>query len=487
MNRWMIIFLVSSILASRLHGAGLQSGPMLGYSTMAEVLVWIQTDAPATVEVAYWDLENPGIRTRTDPVQTRKETAFVARCIADQVRAGARYGYAVFLDGQEVRPRFREGYRDGAIPLTFQTPPNWRFRESGHEPVDFTVGFGSCAYINEPGGYDRLNSVPYGGDYQIFEAVYETQPDLFIWLGDNVYYREPDWSSRTGMIHPWSHDRALPELRPMLATIPQYSIWDDHDFGPNDIGRAYWNKAEATEIFRLFSGNQTGGLPETPGIFTYFAWGDVHFYLLDNRTYRTPHQLHPDEFGYHNQQLGRDQIDWLIESMKYNQNESRDLAGSYPCTFHVVASGSQIIPPQGTDSLRTCPEEWAYLFDRLAAEELHNVIFLSGDVHFSEVSRMKHQDIEFWDLTSSPLAASPWAGAQAAANPFRVDIFPGDADRVDRRNFATLTFTGPLAERRAVVRYYDSSGNLLNQEPDQPAGQPTEDSVIHFRKLNLSN
>jgi alkaline phosphatase D len=53
---------------------------------------------------------------------------------------------------------------------------------------------------------------PYGGDYAIFEAIYETRPDAFIWLGDNVYYREPDWTSRTGMIHRWTHDSFHPTL-----------------------------------------------------------------------------------------------------------------------------------------------------------------------------------------------------------------------------------------------------------------------------------
>ncbi len=487
MNRLLLIALVLAMSAPCLPAAGLQSGPMLGYSTMAEAMIWVQTDGPAEVVVSYWE-EGHGDRImRTDPVKTGKHTGYVAKCIADQVSAGTRYGYSVFIDGREVQPQFREGYREGSIPLSFHTPPNWRFRESGHQPVDFTMGFGSCAYINEEGGYDRLNGDPYGRDYQIFESVYEVAPAFFIWLGDNIYYREPDWSSRTGMIHRWTHDRSIPELRPMLATIPQYSIWDDHDYGPNNIGRFYWNKAEGTEVFRLFSGNPTAGLPELPGIFTYFAWGDVHFYLLDNRTYRTPRGLKPEDFGYAAQQFGKDQVDWLIEMMKYNQVESESPTSSYPCTFHVIASGSQVISPYDKDSLHTSPEEWEYLFDRLAAEEIHNVIFLTGDVHFAEASRMDYKGIEFWDLTASPMTAGPWAGSPAEENPYRVDLFPGEADRYGARNFATLTFEGPLSERRAVIRYYDSNGRLLNQDPGKAPGEVTGASVIRARELNLSN
>ena len=463
--------------------AGLRNGPMIGYSSMAEVMVWVQTEGPSEVRVAYWPQNEPEQIQHTDPVRTQKGGGFVAKCIADGVCAGTTYGYAVYIDGEEQRPFFREGYRKGPIPLEFSTPANWRFRENGHAPFDFTVGFGSCAYINErEGGYDRLNSSPYGADYRIFESIYETDPDVFIWLGDNVYYREPDWTSRTGMIHRWTHDRSTPHLAAMLATIPQYAIWDDHDYGPNDIGREFWHKDLATEIFTLFHGNPTAGLPGLPGIFTYFAWGDVNFYLLDNRTYRTTRELDPNPFGYNRQQLGREQIDWLIELMNYNRYQS---VSSYPSTFHVVAIGNQVLSPYDKDGMRQYPEEWAYLFDRLSAEELHNVLFISGDVHFSEVSKMSLGDIDFWEVTSSPMTAGPWPGSAAEANPFRIDVIPGEGDRIGQRNFATLSFEGALHERRAVIRYYDADGNLLNQDPQKPAGEPTGASIIPSRNLNL--
>ncbi|NDV61216.1 alkaline phosphatase family protein [Puniceicoccales bacterium CK1056] len=468
-----------------LSAAKLQSGPMIGYATMAEVLVWVQTDAAAEVKVAYWPEDDPDSIRFTDTIQTRKQDGFIAKCIADTVAEGTQYGYALYIDGDKVEPRFREEYREGTIPLTFSTPPNWRFRKDGHTPFDFTIGFGSCAYINErEGGYDRMNSKPYGDGYEIFESIYEVNPDAFVWLGDNIYYREPDWTSRTGMIHRWTHDRSIPHLRPMLATIPQYATWDDHDYGPNDAGREFWNKGMAKEIFSLFNGNPSAGVPGIPGIFTYFAWGDVHFYLLDNRTHRTTPGLALGQFGYPPQQLGKAQIDWLIESMKYNRMQSRS---SYPSTFNIIGIGSQIFSPHSKDGLQRYPEEWQYLIDRLIAEELHNTIFISGDVHFSEASRLVVEESNFTvtEFTSSPLTAGPWPGSPAKNNPYRLDIFPGEADRYGERNFATLTFEGPLWERRVVVRYYDTNGELINQDPDKAPGEPTGESIIEVHNPNL--
>jgi alkaline phosphatase D len=293
--------------------------------------------------------------------------------------------------------------------------------------------------------------------------------------------------------------RSIPHLRPLLATVPQYATWDDHDYGPNDAGREFWHKALATEIFTLFHGNPTAGLPEIPGIFTYFAHGDVHFYLLDNRTNRTVPGIDTRPFGDPPQQLGKAQIDWLVELMAYNRGQSRS---SYPCTFHVVALGNQVFSPYSRDSLQHYPEEWQYLLDRIVNAGIHNVVFITGDVHFGEVSKytyvgggnpgvpgkagIKGEPFTFVEVTSSPLTAGPWGGSPTGANPYRMDIFPGEADRVGQRNFATLTFSGPLIERTATIRYYDSQGNLLNQLPGGKAGETTPESILRVINPNLN-
>ena len=216
----------------------LKSGPMIGHASMAEVLIWVQTTGPSEVQIKYWPKGDPSSTRTTTPILTAKDSAYVAKCLADQVKSDSSYDYEVWIDSEKVTPRFREGFRNGGpIPLEFASPKNWRFREEGHRVYDFSVGFGSCAYINQEGGYDRLNnSTPYGGGYEIFESIYEKDPDLFIWLGDNVYLREPDWTSWTGILQRWTHDRSLPQLRGLLATRPNYAIWDDHDYGPNNSG-----------------------------------------------------------------------------------------------------------------------------------------------------------------------------------------------------------------------------------------------------------
>lgn len=483
-----------------IKAATIASGPMLGYSTMSEVLIWVQTTEPATVTVRYWELgADPKTAKLTSPVHTTIETANVAKLLANDVTWGKRYRYEVLINGTVAHQTYREGYsKSGQLDATFQTPQNWRFRKEGHEVFDFTVAAGSCAYIND-GEYDRLNSAPYGQEYEIFEAIHDKQPDLMIWLGDSIYLREPDWTSRTGLFRRWSHDRALPHLRPLLANTHHYAIWDDHDYGPNNAGWEFYNKVQSTEAFSLFWGNPTAGHPETQGIFTYFQWGDVHFYLLDNRTHRDPDGLTPIKYEEAKDHFGKRQIDWLISSMKSNQTQSRS---SYPASFHIICAGSQIVSDNPyPENFRTYTDEFNYLFDRLRSERIDGVFFLTGDVHYTELSKDSHSvwgytnkpgeggwrnvKYTFYDLTVSPLTSG--VHSRPTNNTKRVTSFaPTEDGTIRQRNFATLSFSGPLGDRAMTIRIYDSKGKLLNQQPEAPEGEVTPASIIRQAALKVS-
>lgn len=490
--RLLFALAISSIWHSTLLGAEIETGPMIGAMTTFETTIWLQTTEPATVRIRYWPEDAPEKAFLTSPVTTSASEAHIARCLADKLEPGTAYQYEVLIDETPHIPVFRDGYEvKGSIPLGFKTPDHWRFREGGHLPWDFSFAFGSCYYRNDPDRRaDRLNGPPYGGKYDIFESIYEKSPDFFIWLGDNVYTRDDDWTSRTGYVYRWTHQRALPELRPLLATTPQYFIWDDHDFGPNDIGGAFWNKALATDVFKQFTANPSYGLPELPGIFTFFNWGDVNFYLLDNRTYRTSSAL-KSTGSKPRQTHGKAQIDWLLETLTWASDQAKP-GKSYPVNFHVVCTGDPVLSPFPGDALCAYSEEWEYLFDRLLEEEIGNVIFLTGDLHFSEVNKrtlVKNSPTEpskaftFYDITTSPLTSGSWEGPDAKDVPFRLDIFPGEMDRIGDRNFAQMFVKGPPDNRRIELHYYDHEGNLLNQKPGTTEGTVTDASVIYAADL----
>ena len=179
---FLILFLSASAVAQQ---SLLQSGPMLGYNEMREVLLWVQTKQSAAVKFAYWAKEKPEEKFYTDEIITQKGEAFTARLLADAVEPGTDYAYQLFLNGRAV---------ELAYPTEFKTQELWRWR---YDPPAFSVAIGSCSYVNEE-VYDRPGK-PYGSDYQIFSTIHQKRPDAMIWLGDNVYLREVDWYSRTGI------------------------------------------------------------------------------------------------------------------------------------------------------------------------------------------------------------------------------------------------------------------------------------------------
>ena len=472
----------------------LLNGPLVTHTTMHSVLVWAQTESEGLVWLEYWKAGESETTWISRPVKASYSNGHVVKLLARAgIQPGVRYNYRILLgeDKIEAQINFREGYKNrGSIPLSFQSKPRWRWipdkvSATKHSPFDFRIAIGSCTYINQD-GTDREGGRPYGNNYHIFESIYEKQPDIMLWLGDNVYYRENEFESREGLIARWTHDRQTPEMRPLMASSINYATWDDHDYGPNNIGRNYWLKEEATEVFNLMWGNPSAGLPETSGIFTFANWGDANIYLLDNRTYLTPSDSSPEAFGQAKELLGKEQADWLIDHLAWNQSQSAHDGKSYPARFNLVVMGSPILSQSSNpDNYRNFPKEWKYLMDRIAAEEIRGVVFLSGDIHFGEVNQIVHtwenKSTTLYEVTSSPLTAG--VSSMGKNNPARFDVFEGDQDRILKNNFVTLDFEGPLSQRKMIIRFWDSDGNLCNQKADAEPGVPTDASVILAKDL----
>lgn len=407
----------------------LQSGPMVGYADMREVALWVQTTAPARARFVYWDTAMPQQRYTTEEMATAKEKAYTALLIADSVQPGKVYNYEVQLNGTTI-PR--------PYPLRFRTPALWQWRT---EPPTLRVALGSCAYINEP-EYDRPGT-PYGSDYQIFTAIADTKPDLMLWLGDNTYLREADWNTRTGVLHRYTHTRSLAQMQPMLAAMSNYAIWDDHDFGPNNSDRGFWNRDNTLEAFKLFWANPSYGVGGQPGVTTQFSWSDVDFFLLDNRYYRSPDDRTTGERTI----LGKEQLQWLIDALR-----------SSWATFKVVAIGGQVVNPAAIyETYATFPEERNQLLELLAKENIPGIVFIDGDRHHTVLSKMPRESAyPLYDLTVSPLTSGAGRNVATEGNTFAIP-----ETIVEQRNFGIMEFSGPRKERVLTITIYDSNGKEL--------------------------
>ena len=428
-----------SLLITLAQAAGtLVSGPMLGYQAHREVFIWVETREARKVTLDYWLAGQPDTKqsiTKTG-LRTTAAGGQISHFRPGLLEMGAKYEYALSIDGQ------KQSFHH---PLAFKTTKLWEWRTP---PPDFKFIFGTCAYFNEP-AYDRPGP-GYGKTMETFRLMGDSGADFMLWGGDNWYYREPDFSSESGLWYRAQRDRALPELRKLLAAMPHYATWDDHDYGSNDANKSFEFKDEALRIFKAYWGNPSYGEEDNPGVYTKFTWGDAAFVLLDDRYYRDDtdldQKLRPDKTQY-----GARQREWLKQTLL-------QLKAQRHYTFKFIVTGGQVITDFGglSETFAYYQAEREEILKFIKDHGITGVIFLSGDVHFTELARQKVTDTQWiYELTSSPLSSGAWTGAgkDRAADPHRVE-----GTMVADQNFCTLALHGPKDDRVLTITCIDKQG-----------------------------
>ncbi len=405
----------------------LQSGPMVGQSQMREVSLWLQTNREALVKIAYKEKGSNADLIYSEEIKSNKDDFYTVVLTAENLEPGKAYEYKVFINDNELNFDY---------PLEFQTQKLWQWRE---DPPAFKFAVGSCLYINES-EYDRPGN-PYGDEYNILSDIYNREADFMIWLGDNTYLREADWYSKTGIMKRYTHTRSLPELQPLLANTHHYATWDDHEFGPNNSNRSYSMKEITLDAFKKFWANPTYGINGKPGVTSYFEWGDAAFFLLDNRYYRTPENRKSGE----RQILGDEQITWLIDGLATTDAE-----------FKFICIGGQFLntTPIG-ENHSTYPEERIKILDLIEKEGIEGVIFLSGDIHRSELTKVeRYRNYPLYEFTLSPLTAGP----STWKNP--INLHRVENTLVQERNYGLFEITGTRKDRKLKCSVFNSDGEL---------------------------
>ncbi len=403
---------------------------MHGFADQSSLTLWVQTDRAVRVAAKLHPEGAPG-RTRRVEGATRAADDFVAHLRLAGLDPGTRYRYTVFVDGKPA-----------AEPGTFATQPLWQFRV---DPPALAIAFGSCHYLNDR--FDRPGP-PWGEEYRILDAIAAQRPDLMLWLGDNVYFREPEWTALEGMSARYRAYRAAPAARRLLRATSHVAIWDDHDYGPNDSDGSFTLKGVALEAFKRYWPNPSHGLPGVPGVFGMVTLGDVDLFLLDNRFHRYPNRYPPRP---EKAMFGRAQLEWLKQALVSSR-----------APFKVVAAGGQFWNTANRfEAFHNYPAEQKALADFLLEANVPGVMFLSGDRHFGGLWRIERPGAyPLYEFTSSPLTAGPFANppAEEHDNP---DLVPGT--RVTQRHFGMLRVSGPRQERVLTLEAYGSDGTLLWQ------------------------
>jgi alkaline phosphatase D len=431
--------LFAFLIGIGIHGSAiaqqalLQSGPMIGTTEMMETTIWVQTNKPAKVSINYWPKGKEDAFLIGPVEKTTEDEGYAAHLTLANLKPGTTYEYALFINGQRLHFDF---------PTTFTTQELWQWRT---DPPAFKVALGSCLYINDP-EYDRPGK-PYGGDPGILESIAAKDPDLMLWLGDNVYYREVDFYSKEAMNNRYRQARSIPEMQPLLANTINLAIWDDHDFGPNNSDRTYRLRQDALEMFKRYWANPAYGIAESEGIFYRYKYNDVEFFMMDDRYHRAPNEIEEEDKPF----LGDVQMRWLKEALANSD-----------ASFKFISVGNQVTNRMNKDEgMNTAEEEFQELLDFLKEAEIEGVVFLSGDRHFTELLKTEREDYyPLYEFTSSPLSAGNYSTLDKSEefnNPQRVDgtlVYKS-------RNFGMMRVKGKRGERVLTLQTYDPEGNLL--------------------------
>lgn len=256
------------------------------------------------------------------------------------------------------------------------------------------VAFGSCAKQDRP--------------QPIWDAILAENPDLFLFIGDNIYGDTEDMNVLRAK---YAQLAAVPGFAVLRERCRLLATWDDHDYGANDAGADYPMRAESQQVFLDFFGEpEDSERRRSPGVYDAHVFGPpgrrVQVILLDTRYFRSP--LKTGERGHEaGGRLGRyvpseDPDATMLGAAQWTWLE-RQLRE--PAELRIIASSIQVIAEDHRfEKWANFPRERQRLLRLIRETGAAGVIFISGDRHMAELSKMDAGvGYTLYDLTSSAL------------------------------------------------------------------------------------
>ena len=393
------------------HPVELIHGPMLGAVTSRSARFKVRTafELPVSVRLsAFQKMENS---IESAQVKTSKDDDYTATVEISGLEPSTRYFYDMLLGGKVVeldhRPSFKTYPPEGA---------------SGK----FQIGFGGGA------GYTPWNE-------RMWDTIRRREPSAFLQMGDNVYIDHPEIPE----VQQYCYYRRLshPMYRRFAANTAIYAIWDDHDFAFNDHpgGGADPNlPAWKRSVLRIFKENFVNpyyGGQTWPGVWHDLSIGDVDFFLLDGRYYRT------DATKPNPSMLGPVQKRWLLDKLKASKATFKVIASPVPWAFSTKGGTSKrddgTVIKRGIDTWEGFPEEREEIFSFIEKNHIEGVFLISADRHRSDLWKIERENgYTLYDAMSSKVTNNKSHGLMDGAvfgynAKCSYGLLTFDTDRVD--------------------------------------------------------
>lgn len=247
----------------------------------------------------------------------------------------------------------------------------------------------------------------------IWTSIAKHQPDLWIWMGDNIYGDTNDMSVMKAKYDQQKRGKEYAAFRSKTDII---GIWDDHDFGKNDAGSEYAFKDQSRDLmFDFLDVPKQNPAWQRKGGYQSYTYGKtgrkVKVILLDARYFRDGLDRVDGVYqkNWEGQVLGEEQWDWLEKELM-----------SSDADINLISSGIQFIATEHRfEKWDNFPRERQRMLDLLVKTQPKNVIFLSGDRHISEIAALHVPGYGMtFDFTSSGMTHS--YAASTEYNSYRI-------------------------------------------------------------------
>jgi alkaline phosphatase D len=406
-------------------------GVASGEVTPRSAVIWSRTDRPSQMIVEYSTTESFKDRRRVVGPVAFSEDDFTAKTILANLPAGQSIFYRVL-------------FKDLTSPKTLSIPSLGRLKTPSLERTNVRIAWGGDT-AGQGYGIDAAR-----GGMKIYEAMRNASPDVFIHSGDTIYADNPipseikldDGSLWKNLVTEETSKVAetlnefrgrhrynmLDEnVRRFNSEISQLVQWDDHETTNNwypgeQLDDPKYKNMKSVDLLAargrraFFEYTPTRRNPvELDRVYRAISRGPLaEVFLLDQRTYRGPNSNNRQaKRSPHTAYLGQAQLQWLVNSLKNSKATWKIIASDMPISL-IVGDGPDIYEAlangeHGAPSGREL--EFAWLFRTLKEANVHNLVWLTADVHYAaahhyDPSRAKFTEFDpFWEFVAGPLNA----------------------------------------------------------------------------------
>jgi alkaline phosphatase D len=262
------------------------------------------------------------------------------------------------------------------------------------------IAFGSCSHQDKP--------------LSILQTIAQENPDAMLWLGDNIY---GDTENIDVLNAKYAKLGSNPNFISLAASTPFHAIWDDHDFGQNDGGKEFAFKDQAAKAFMDFWKVPANDprRKQNNGIY--------HSVMIEAENGRLVHVIFPDLRYNRDPTNSVGRVSYILSRQPKDMGPySKDASGEMsmlgsaqwawleaelakPADIKIIASSLQVLADHtGWEAWKNYPYDINRLFENVRKHQLNELLLISGDTHWAEISKQNIDGIELLEVTSSGLS-----------------------------------------------------------------------------------